>query len=118
MTTTSFYAKTLGEPVTLKALREIAKLDDDAARHCSGDPADFLRSLDFLDWFGIEYKIFRTSTGANCGSEDPFLPADVDPLTKQGMGVDIDGVQYVVLENNQNPGVHEMTVAPRHKENR
>jgi hypothetical protein len=113
----TFFSTVVGKPVTLDVIREAAKNSSGAYR-CEAPAESLPRTLDILDQLGIAYKIFRTSKEADCGSEDPFLPADVNPLAPQGAGVDIDGLHYVVLENNQSPGVHEMTVALPYKENR
>ncbi|MEO6536279.1 MAG: hypothetical protein ABIT47_01170 [Candidatus Paceibacterota bacterium] len=61
----------------------------------------------------IPFSRFYTSVDSDWNEEEPMLPAAINPLAKQGEVVLLEGIEHVVLENNQNTGVHLMTLVLR-----
>lgn len=105
--------KTWG-PVPLSVLVEYAR----RAAHREGASSDPERSSGFLSSYGA-LKAFHIPEGVygwTAEAQSQFgvnpVPAGIDPGVRLGTVVDVDGQPMVVVENNDNPGVDLLYLAP------
>jgi hypothetical protein len=97
-------------PVPLSVLREYA---DSVAMAEEGHPADdMLESYGALKHFNIPSIEFATDPSDLISNPPALLPKDINKDAKVGETVYYRGKLYLVVENNKNPGVKLMHLAP------
>ena len=100
----------VGGAVPLSVLREYA--DREALLQGGHSAYDMLESYGATEYFNIPTIEFTTNPDDPMRNPPPPLPAEIDKNATVGTILKYRGESYVVVENNKNPGVNIMVLAP------
>ena len=100
----------VGGAVPLSVLREYA--DREALLQGGHSAYDMLESYGATEHFNIPTVEFTTDPYDSLLNPPPLLPAEIDKDAAVGTIIQYQGKSYVVVENNKNPGVNMMILAP------
>jgi hypothetical protein len=107
-----FSATPIGGPIPLTVLKEEAR-QAAIAQGC-GEIAGkhLLQSFDALDFFRIPYIEFGKTPESEKEHNIPPLPPHISKNSKFGDLVMHEGIRWIVVEDNDNPGVDVLVISP------